>query len=258
MEKPKLIYFLFLFLSISVLALFWMDNTPFRMAYFVLILMTGFLFAFIRNAIGFVILISEIIGLGFYLTYVAYEDNLAALQQIPVVTYHVLFVFCITLLWIIFYILKKDRKNFEKMRDELKLLQRYDPQTKILTRNEFMEKAKVVWTGMKRRNEQGILLFVSLTDGANHTEKALNRTIANHLWKTVRGNYDLVGSYSSDTYIVLLQNTDEFGKSIVIERFEGDLSEEINLSDKPYTIFEHKLSDEFFELELEENRGEAL
>ncbi|KGP74680.1 diguanylate cyclase domain-containing protein [Pontibacillus yanchengensis] len=256
MEKPKLIYLLFLALLFTTVTLTNGESQFLGDYYIILTLITGFLFTFFTSAIGFIILIIEILAVGFYLTYEAYQIRLTSIEQLPIVLDHVSFVASVTLMWIIFFILKRDRRNYSQMKNELSKLQRFETQSNVFTKNEFIEKTKVVWTGLKRRNERGYLLFISINGDTKRARNALIKTFGNTLLKSVRGNYDLVGRYDKNTFVVLLQNTNEYGKSIVLKRFEELLSKEININDNQYTVTEREMDDDF--LNEESYRGDEL
>ncbi|NGP46433.1 hypothetical protein G4V62_16305 [Bacillaceae bacterium SIJ1] len=162
MEKPKLIYILFVLLMLSTTSLILMNQDLLQMHYLYLVLGTGFLFLLLSRNLGFLLLITEILLAGYFITYDAYYYKLTSIEQIPVVLEHVIFAVTITLLWVVLYIIKKDRQTFIEMKDKLQQLQRFEPQTNVFTQTEFKEKATVIWTGMKRRNEQGFIMLFSL------------------------------------------------------------------------------------------------
>ncbi|SIS90641.1 GGDEF domain-containing protein [Salimicrobium salexigens] len=249
MEKPNLIYGLFIVLFTLVAGFLTIEDN-YQITYLVVILATGGLFTFLKSSIAFIILISEVIVTGFLLTYDAYQAKLTSIDQLPLVFNHLMFAAIVTVLWIIFFLLKRDSKRLFQMKDKLSRLQRFEEQTNVFTKNEFMEKAKVIWAGLKRRDERGLIIFVSINPSIQHTENAITKTIGNTLITTVRGDFDLVGRYDSNTFIVLLQNTNEKGKEIVLNRFRGLLDNQIDLSNQIFIVSEEELNDTFLETEL--------
>ncbi|AKG04450.1 hypothetical protein AAV35_006390 [Salimicrobium jeotgali] len=249
MERPSLTYGLIIILILLIMGLFRIES-DYQTIYLIAILTTGGVFAFLKGSIAFIILISEVIITGFLLTYEAYQAKLTSIAQLPLVFNHLIFAAIVTVLWIIFFLLKRDSLRLSQMREKISKLERLEEQTNVFTKNEFMEKAKVIWTGLKRRNERGRVMFISINSSFQHTEKALIKTIGNTLMTTVRGNFDLVGRYDTNTFIVLLQNTDEKGKEIVLTRFKKLIEDYVDSSDQIFTVFDEELTDEFFENEL--------
>lgn len=208
-----------------------------KWVYVSLVVATGILFSFLSRNAGFVLLIGEVLVLGFAFTYKAYQEGLTSMAQVPLVVHHIAFALTLILLWILFYFIHQHNEIMDEMKEKVKRLQKMEPQANVYTRHEFFEKAKVIWTGMKRRNESGYIGILSLADREPHyTKQALFKTIGKVLVSSVRGDYDLVGKYKDDSLIVLLQNADEKGLSIVLNRMENQLAEHINLNESPYTI----------------------
>ena len=48
--------------------------------------------------------------------------------------------------------------------------------------------------------------------------------------KSIRKNYDIVGIYDSNTFMALLQNTNQFGSEIVINRIKDNISKVSSLN----------------------------
>ncbi|WP_347862249.1 diguanylate cyclase [Salimicrobium sp. PL1-032A] len=254
MEKPSLTYGLivsFVFLMMVFVTL----ETSDSWMYLSIIVATGGVFTFLKSPVGFILLITEVIAAGFLLTFEAYQAGLASMQQLPLVLDHVLFAAMVTVLWIILFLVKRDEGRLAQMKQELAELKRFEDQTNVFTKREFMEKAKVIWTGLKRRNEQGLILFITIAPTLKHSEQALMKTIGNTLMTTVRGDFDVVGKYDRETFIVLLQNTNEQGREIVLARFRKLLENEVEHPERLFAVVSRELDDAFFEADAD--RSEA-
>jgi GGDEF domain-containing protein len=92
-----------------------------------------------------------------------------------------------------------------------------EPITGVLTYNEFMDNAKLLFSGMKRRRESGFYLIFSVKhkDKGYRTRVKYEKLMALLLAST-RTQYDLFGYLDKDRAIVFLSNTDHEGLQVGI------------------------------------------
>lgn len=255
MEKQGNISYLIVLFLLSMVALFYLTTGNILLVYVAIISVTALLFSFLSTGVGFIVLLIEVLTFGFILTFTSYFQNFTSVQQYFLVLEYVLLAFCLVLLWLIFSGLRKAQKKYEEMNSLVKELQKYEPQLLILTLTEFVSRTKFILTGLKRRKEKGYLFYVTLSNDTVHTLESIYQVMCKTILKSIRAEYDLAGRLSERKIIVLLQNTEEIGIEVVINRFEGLLSKELEIiNEKPYVIEVKELNDEILkELESKVN-----
>ncbi|MBO1912334.1 hypothetical protein J4G37_47000, partial [Microvirga sp. 3-52] len=81
-------------------------------------------------------------------------------------------------------------------------------------------RSESVLSNMRRRNETGFYLKVSLIGLKRTVRKNVLLTLAGMMHTTFRKDYDLVGQYDDTTIVVLVQNTNEQGLEVVMGRLD--------------------------------------
>lgn len=105
------------------------------------------------------------------------------------------------------------------------MLEQYIGESKLLTRQEFERRQALLTTAMNRRNETGIIIFFDFTSFSKYTKESVMDRVASLLVDTVRADFDLAAEYDSNTLVILLQNTNEAGADIVMNRLHPKMAQ---------------------------------
>lgn len=231
---------------ISLLSLFYITQGIHILVYTISIAISVVAFPLVNTNISFLLMLIEILGIGFYNTFTVFSFNLSKINQFSAILEITLFIVCIATLWLIFHMLKGLKEEQVELKNRVEQLKKYESNIEIFTKYEFLSIAKFIYTGMKRRKEKGFLLTLIVNKDNHHVQESVFHSLAKIILDSVRTNYDLVGKLSDDSIIILLQNTDESGCNTVIQRFENNLGKILNLEKKPYLIEIQELNDEIY------------
>lgn len=176
------------------------------------------------NLKSFTFLVAGMLAIGFYYVLVAWIRISSNLTQLEFVIQQLIVVLLGVLIWVESIYFKKIIDSNIEMEKKIKELQKYNPEIGVLTLTEFIDKAEVIFTAMKRRKENGQLLIVSVKkfDVNNNpkTSKTILKLLGEAIIKSIRKQFDIVGYLNENTLIVLLQNTDLAGSEIVVNRIK--------------------------------------
>ncbi|UFJ41139.1 hypothetical protein LOK74_00830 [Brevibacillus humidisoli] len=196
------------------------------------ILAMGLLFLLLHRMHGFTLLIVYVMGLVGYTLWVSFDRDIQLGLQGALIWRQTVWTLAVAAVWLFVYSIKQQREELKQLRRQVAELQKVEPSTGVLTFNEFMEKAKLLFTGVKRRGEQGFCLLIQIVgeqDGKPYKQPVLYEKVVAILLRTVRQDYDLVGKLACDRLVVFLTNTNRKGVESVLERFEQKVVQEPNL-----------------------------
>lgn len=176
------------------------------------------------NLKSFTFLVAGMLAIGFYYVLVAWIKISSNLTQLEFIIQQLIVVLLGVLIWVESIYFKKIIDNNIEMEKKIKELQKYNPEIGVLTLTEFIDKAEVIFTAMKRRKENGQLLIVSVkkfdVNNNSKTSKTILKLLGEAIIKSIRKQFDIVGYLNENTLIVLLQNTDLAGSEIVVNRIK--------------------------------------
>ncbi|KEK25420.1 dGTP triphosphohydrolase [Bacillus gaemokensis] len=178
------------------------------------------LFLFIPNKPAFTLFITVTLLSVFYLFYESWLYLWSTSAQLHYIIIHFLAIANFFLIYISTYMLKKLLHENRRLQAQVQTLEQYIGETKLLTRNEFERRGLLLEAAMKRRGETGMLVYFSFASFSNYTKRSVIDRVATLLLETVRSDFDLVGKYDEKTLVILLQNTNEYGVHIVMQRLQ--------------------------------------
>jgi GGDEF domain-containing protein len=190
------------------------------------------LFTFIPYKKGFILLAAYILtsGIGYLILVWVQTGNVVL--QVEVVLNHITNVVNWALMYGSISIIKSiEEKNFF-LKTKVDELSKYIGETKLLSRNEFEERSQILIKAMERRNENGYLIFFDISNIKVSVKRAVFDKISEIALFVFRNEYDLIGKWEEDVLVILLQNTDEEGKKIAINRYYHKINEFIDISEK--------------------------
>ena len=216
-----------------------------------LLFITGLLLYYFRPLLGFALVVVEILALGFFYSGLAFVYSWGQALQIDAIIKTMLYIFLLGLTWLITLQLKKIRRASGETTSLLKQLQKYDDQVQLLTLNEFLYRAEATLIAMRRRQEKGFILRVTIDlKGKHFALKTLYQHFAQAALLSIRNNYDLVGKLSDTDMVLLLQNTNPQGTEIVVQRFTEKVCQTLQLPSDIYRIEVNELPETWEEARL--------
>ncbi|SKA78189.1 GGDEF domain-containing protein, diguanylate cyclase (c-di-GMP synthetase) or its enzymatically inactive variants [Caloramator quimbayensis] len=173
------------------------------------------------------------LSIAFYYVAKAWISPILEYSQLNIIAQQLIVILLSVLLWVQSLYIKNIVSKNEKLERRVQELEKINPEIGIMNFREFLDRAETIYTAVKRRNEAGQLIIIKLTDiaiGNSKASKTLMRLLGEAIIKSIRKNYDLVGLYNNNTFIALLQNTNEFGSEIVINRIKDNIDKIENLN----------------------------
>ncbi|WP_340081654.1 hypothetical protein [Terribacillus sp. FSL K6-0262] len=180
-------------------------------------------------------LLSLSLAFGFYLLFDALFTHVSLQDQIHFMLRHIFVTAAIILIWLIYGITSRYQSENIALKERIQTLEKYAGSTNLLTESEFQSRVKLITTGTRRRNESNHYLLVSILTPAGKPETlaSLSHTISEGILSSIRAEFDLVTQRNPEQFLVFLQNTNEAGCHIVVERLRNKLRDQFNLIDPP-------------------------
>ncbi|PFF41262.1 dGTP triphosphohydrolase [Bacillus thuringiensis] len=181
------------------------------------------LFLFSADKKAFIFFILGTIISVFYLFYQAWLHLWSTSDQWQYIITHFLMVANFFIVYITTHLLKKVIHENKTLTERVRTLEQYIGESKLLTRQEFERRQALLTTAMNRRNETGVIVYFDFTSFSNYTKESVMDRVASLLVETVRNDFDLAAEYNESTLVILLQNTNEAGADIVMNRLQPKL-----------------------------------
>jgi hypothetical protein len=226
---------------ILLLGIIFLTELPFYQLALFLIAASVLLLSFTHLNFLFPIVISIILGFGAFLTGYAFlfgdQDNV----QISLMYLHLLLTAFLLLYWVLVHYLKKTLSENKQLAEKVKSLEKVDAATKLLTKNEFLDQAKIVQKGAARRGESLWLLTLELSPVNKTVLAALRHKLAQIVFSSIRQEYDFVTA-TKKGIIILLQNTSENGIEVVQKRIDSKSHTAFNQIKPPYQVKQKRIT----------------
>lgn len=195
-------------------------NLPYSTETLIMISISVLIMGIIPNKFIFLYGIIVILSFGTFLTFEAFINTTAQAQQVTYMYIHLLATSFLLLYWILLQYIKKIGNQNKQLKDQIKLLEKYDNQYKVLTNHEFIEEAKMIFNIASRRNEELWLLKVHINSQNKFTDQSLKEELSKIVLDSTRNGFDIVTIKNFSIYIIL-QNTHETGVEIVKKRIHS-------------------------------------
>mgnify|MGYP000847702632 CR=1 FL=1 len=204
--------------------------------YFVLMFLIYISILFGGSLYGFVALTASILAIAFGQVYTAWISGSGFQLQAELISKQMLSIAFLILFWVMLsHVVNLTVQNRE-MKEKLKVLERTDEITGVLTKGEFIERFKIVFTAMQRRNQSGyfvVLRWAGLdikSRERTYYSKSIARIIGQSCLNSIRKQYDLAGAVGNNTLLIVLQNASLEGTQIVIDRIKDNIKKEKNIN----------------------------
>lgn len=178
------------------------------------------LFLFLIDKTAFVFFILGTIISVFYLFYQAWLYLWSTSEQWEYIITHFLMAANFFIVYISTHLLKKVIHENKELTERVRTLEQYIGESKLLTRQEFERRQALLTTAMNRRNETGFIIYFDFASFSKYTKESVMDRVASLLVETVRTDFDLAAEYDNSTLVILLQNTNEAGANIVMNRLQ--------------------------------------
>lgn len=147
------------------------------------------------------------------------------IDQWEYIIIHFLIAANLFIVYISTHLLKKVILENRDLIERVKVLEQYIGESKLLTRQEFERRQALLTTAMNRRNETGIIIYFNFISFSKYTKESVMDRVASLLVDTVRTDFDLAAKYDGNTLVILLQNTNEAGANIVMNRLQPKMEQ---------------------------------
>ncbi|MEH7335171.1 hypothetical protein V7161_21325 [Neobacillus drentensis] len=179
----------------------------------------GLLSIMVRPIFSFSVLVTFILALGFLNVGFSWNKHLGIIAQGMNIQLQVVITIGVTLAWICGYCLQSNSNEIKTLKREIERLQKVEENTGFLTFNEFLAQAHLLFTGMKRRKEQGFLVKLHFNkEEVAYKARIISESLSKIILQSIRAEYDIACHLNSSDILIFLNNTNETGVEIVVER----------------------------------------
>ncbi|SNS57971.1 hypothetical protein SAMN05446037_101392 [Anaerovirgula multivorans] len=219
----------FLLFYITIFHFFSSDKQIFFIGQYIIFII---LFKILSKRSGFILLIAYnlLIALGYL--FIGFIEMWEALRQLEGIVNHLVLILNIAVLYGFTYIAKSVEEENVELKERVEELTQYIGSSEMLTKQEYKRRSSLIKKAMERRGELGYEIQFSVKEKNLHVQKAVFNTLTNLALATFRNQYDLVGKWSKDSFVVLLQNTDEAGMEIALNRYYTRINEKLNIKEE--------------------------
>lgn len=215
----QILVFSGLLISILLGSLF-IENPTFYIAMLLLMLVIGIISMLVRTMYAYALLITVVLIIAFYNVGNSWIWQWDTDQQAINILTQAIITFGAIMSWMSGYAIQKNAQLLQALRKENTLLKKYEEFEGILTFNEFLEQAEILFTGMIRRKEKGYFLHFAIIEDEEYKLRVLRDKISEALIDSIRTKFDLIGQLTSSSLLLYLNNTSDKGVEIVLQRVE--------------------------------------
>lgn len=188
---------------------------------------------FWRPLQSFILLAIGALASSFVYVWLAWNEGSAS--QLALIEQQVILIVLGTVTWGMGVYVRGFVEEARALRARTAELEKYSPQTRLLTLNEFKNEARMASAIAKRRGEHNVLLRLALRGfapegAAGRTSARLMSILSETILSSMRSDIDIAGYLPPNTALVLLQNTDEHGARIVVDRIMAALRKQQSLN----------------------------
>lgn len=242
----QVLQFLIFYITIS-------NFLPMTMPYFVgqyILLMLIFSFSSERR--GFVFLISYVLIIGIAYLFLGFLKNWESLRQLEAIKSHLALIINGSITYISSYLSRRLQQENSNLIQRVNELQEYVGYSRLLTKQEFIKRSNIIKMAMVRRDEEGYQLHFSLEKFDSHVQKTAFESLTNIAIAVFRNEYDLIGQWEENSFVVLLQNTSEKGMQIALNRYLTSVRTKMNINDGDIVIKMESTKLHYEELDMED------
>lgn len=204
----------------ALLGVLFIENPSYYIGMLVMMLVIGIISMLVRTMYAYALLITVVLMIAFYNVGVSWIWQWDTDQQAINILTQAIITFGAIISWMSGYAIQKNAQLLQGLRKEITLLKKYEEFEGILTFNEFLEQAEILFTGMIRRKEKGYFLHFAIIEEEEYKLRVVRDKISEALIDSIRTKFDLIGLLTSRSLLLYLNNTSDKGVEIVLERIE--------------------------------------
>ncbi|MBY0097338.1 hypothetical protein [Mesobacillus maritimus] len=184
---------------------------------------------------NFILVLTITLTTGFVLLFYQFFKGATLSSQIDYILQHILQTASLILIWLLFSTVKGLQEDVTVLKKRINELEKYEGSFHLLTRQEFKNRVQIISTGTRRRGEENYFVLFTLSRN-DVTKDALDHVFSQVILDTVRAQFDLVTKLEDGSYLLFLQNTDENGCQIVVNRLFQSLRKNLEQSELPVSF----------------------
>ncbi|CAM3767256.1 hypothetical protein [Alkalicoccus chagannorensis] len=191
---------------------------------------------FLKGRLPFAVVLTLILGYGFSLAGYAFVQGWSGPEQYTMILHHLLLTITLLTVWLLYSDIRYILEENTFLKQELKHWKKYEDDSFLLTREEFLYQAGALDTAAVRKGEQNAL--VTLKQRARipkDIRSSLQKETAQQALETVRNRFDLVTAEGGTIYL-LLPGTKEQGVEAVWSRLSEKIRSTSAYREIPFTI----------------------
>lgn len=208
---------------------------PFYQAALIIGGLSLFIMTILHERSVFLYAIVVTLSYGAFLTAYAFAFQQGQEVQVLYAYDHLLLTSLLILYWILLNLIKKIGYENAELKQQVRLLQKYNGVTKLLTISEFEEQAEWLLNSSLRNKEEAWFVEIGINYSNKRTKENLQEDLEHLALKTIRQKFDLITSDNGFIYL-LLKNTHTEGVQRVIERFREKVRAEFNFVEPPLSF----------------------
>lgn len=237
MKEPKRIVILYSLLYASFIATVFLVIPSSYVAEFVVhYLLSIILFAVLSQSDGFIFLIIYIFLTAFINLIKAFALGYDILHQASTISAHIATIANIAIAYAFIYYIKKIDIENATLKAQIENMLDYVGSTKLLTKQEYEERKTMLLKAMQRRKEKGFEIFFSVKNINSKAKDTVFDKLSFYALKNFRNDYDLVCKWDNYCFTVLLQNTNEDGMNIALNRYFDIVKNDMNITKEDIDI----------------------
>lgn len=194
------------------------------------------LFAVLSQSDGFIVLIIYIFSTAFINLIKAFALDYNILRQTSTILAHIATIINIAIAYAFIYCIKKIDIENMTLKVQIENMLDYVGSTKLLTKQEYEERKAMLVKAMQRRKEKGFEIFFYVKNINSKARDTIFDKLSFYALKNFRNDYDLVGKWDNYCFTVLLQNTNEDGLNIALNRYFDIVQSDMNISKEDINI----------------------
>ncbi|MBM6613295.1 hypothetical protein JTF06_00140 [Desemzia sp. RIT804] len=213
-RNPSDLSILIVLLLLSLLALCYFSESDYHYISFVVLMVSAVAMHFLSVAKNFIWLLTIVLMMGFGMLIIA---DSSLVTQVQLIKEYLFFTAAMILMWLIYNETKQINEQLIKAQEHAKELEKYIGSSELLTLSEFINRIMFITTGTKRRGEENYYVRFQLNSSVL-TQEAFETLFSQTLLATIRTQFDLVTKTSEGSYLIFLQNTNQEGCTVVLDR----------------------------------------
>jgi len=181
---------------------------------------------------SFALLVAILLGNAFFAVAQGWQEGWDIETQYSLIMFQLVVLGIVTASWAQAVELRKWAGAYEQAKKEADSLRKRDEAVSVLSAHEFYDRLQAIVASLRRRNEPGMLIVVSIPSrvtgygGRRCSTEAVLQVIGEAASAAVRDQFDIVGRLSHATIAIALQRCTREGSERVLQRLYWQLQKQ--------------------------------